>query len=137
MQSLLAFYQSRVDDFNERLSHIKGRLFVSSMLRLVVFIGTVVAIYLFFGNTRAVLAIVIIGTALFLFLVSRHTDMQYERDKFKALVKINQIEIERKAIARTPQNTATHLRLEARLEKIKAEHDATNAIWRPSAGVVT
>ncbi len=94
MQSLLAFYQGRVDDFNERLSYIKGQLFVSSMLRLVVFIGTVVAIYLFFGNTRAVLAIVIMGTALFLFLVSRHTDMHYERDKFNALVKINQIEIE-------------------------------------------
>jgi ATP-dependent Clp protease ATP-binding subunit ClpB len=43
---------------------------------------------------------------------------------------INQIEIERKAIARTPANAATHLRLEARLEKIKVEYDATNDIWR-------
>lgn len=43
---------------------------------------------------------------------------------------INQIEIERKAIPRSRENIATHLRLEARLEKIKVEYEETESIWR-------
>ncbi len=63
------------------------------MLRLLVFCAIAFGVYLLFGHTKWLVACVIIGIALFLFLVSRHTDLQYKRDKLKALSDLNETEI--------------------------------------------
>lgn len=93
MQDLFSFYQSQVKEHQASLSDVKKQLAGSSTLRLIVFVVTVGLVYIFFGNTKVVLGLAIAGIAVFLFLVSRHTDLQYKRDKLLALEAINASEI--------------------------------------------
>jgi len=93
MRDLSSFYTNQIATYNSQLSKVKAQLFASSMLRLAIFGGTVLLIYLVFGNTNLVFGIVLAAIVLFLFLVSRHTDLQYKRDKIKALISCNETEI--------------------------------------------
>ncbi|WP_273565574.1 MutS-related protein [Maribacter halichondriae] len=90
---LTSYYQDQIQKHEVALAKVKQDLSGSSLLRLLLFVLTAFGIYLSFGNTRLILAILILGLALFLYLVSRHTDLQYTRDKLQALVKLNQTEI--------------------------------------------
>ncbi|NHF58456.1 DNA mismatch repair protein MutS [Flavobacteriaceae bacterium TP-CH-4] len=93
MNEPLHFYQNQIRKHTQALSAVKKRLFVSSMLRLMVFVGAVIGSYLVFWNAKAVVAIVLLAIALFLFLVSRHTDLERKRDTLKALLDSNENEI--------------------------------------------
>tara|TARA_R110002051_G_scaffold99857_1_gene170203 strand:- start:9081 stop:10763 length:1683 start_codon:yes stop_codon:yes gene_type:complete len=63
------------------------------MLRLVVFVLAAVAIYFVSPTTNLILAVILIFIVSFLFLVSRHTDLNYKKDKLLALLKINTTEL--------------------------------------------
>ena len=65
---------------------------MSSMLRLAVFCVAGLGIYSMSGNTKWVLAIILLAIVVFLFLVSRHSDLQYKRDRLTALIDINETE---------------------------------------------
>lgn len=65
-----------------------------SMLRLAVFLVSIYAIYLFFHNWQIAMVSGIVGIAIFLFLLSRYTDLKYKRDLHKRIVKINETELE-------------------------------------------
>jgi len=93
MQDPTSFYTDEIKKYEAELSRIKKLLFASSMIRLVVFCVAGLGIYLVFGNTKWMLAILVLAVVIFLFLVSRHSDLQYKRDKLKALVQINETEI--------------------------------------------
>ncbi|HDZ15677.1 MAG TPA: DNA mismatch repair protein MutS, partial [Pricia sp.] len=93
MQDQFSFYQNQIQKNSEELSRVKNRLFASSMVRLAVFCASGLAVFMVFGDTKWVLAIVILTIVVFLLLVSRHTDLQYKRDKLKALIAINETEI--------------------------------------------
>src|SRR5690606_29948632 len=73
---------------------VKKQLWISSILRLAIFVGAAISVYYFFGNTKWVVGIIILTVVLFLFLVSKHTDLQYKRDKHLALIRINEVEIQ-------------------------------------------
>lgn len=94
MQNLHLFYKNQIDRHQQALDLVKKQLFTSSMVRLAVFCACVFGVYFFFGQTKWVLGILLVTLAFFLFLVSRHTELQYQRDKLKALIKINTTEIE-------------------------------------------
>ncbi|MGB5819036.1 MAG: DNA mismatch repair protein MutS [Saonia sp.] len=94
MEQLFSFYSNQIKTYKGQLSQIKKRLYVSSMLRLAVFLLAILGIYLVYGNIRLVVAVVILVIVLFVVLVSRHTDLQYKRDKLLALIKINETEIQ-------------------------------------------
>ena len=94
MHDLLSFYQGHIKKYSTQLSQIKKQLFASSMIRLVVFCLATLGIYLVFGSTKWVVAILLFTIVLFIFLVSRHTNLQYKRDKLKALIAINETEVE-------------------------------------------
>jgi len=94
MQDLTDFYNNQISNYESQLSQVKKQLYASSMLRLVIFCMAVIGVYLSFGNTRLVWVIFAITSALFIFLVSRHSDFQYKRDRLKALLQINYTEIE-------------------------------------------
>jgi hypothetical protein len=94
MADPISFYKQQVELHATRLTQVKKQLFASSMLRLAVFLLLVVSVYWTLGNTKLVLGIVIGGVALFLFLVTRHTRLQYLRDKTKALIDINTTELQ-------------------------------------------
>jgi len=93
MKDLLSFYNSRITEFTQELSKLKKQLYASSMMRLVVFCLAAIGVYLFFSNTKVLLAIALITIILFVFLVSRHTDLQYKRNKINTLIDINNNEI--------------------------------------------
>ncbi|SDE45494.1 MutS-related protein [Cellulophaga baltica] len=93
MQALKSFYSDKITGLNKQLSGIKSQLLRSSILRLVVFILMIVGITLFYDTPKTVIAIILIAIVLFLILVSRHTNLQYKRDKILALLHINETEI--------------------------------------------
>jgi DNA mismatch repair ATPase MutS len=94
MQDPNTFYKNRISIFEGQLSKVKKQLHASSMLRLAVFCIAVAAVYLSFSNIKLVLGVVLITIILFVFMVSRHSDLQYKSDKLKALLKINSTEIQ-------------------------------------------
>lgn len=93
MQELVSFYQDKIRKHAEDLSRVKKQLFASSMLRLAVFGLSAFTIYVIFGNIKWILVIVLLTIVVFLLLVSRHSDLQFKRDRLMALVDINETEI--------------------------------------------
>ena len=93
MQDPIEFYESEKRIFEKEYSSLKKKLATSSTLRLLVFLGTSLGVYFFFNNTNAVIVIAVLGIAIFLYLISKHTDLQHKRDLTKALIKINKIEL--------------------------------------------
>ena len=93
MQKPLQFYKSEKDFFQQQLSSIKKKLTVFSTLRLFVFLGTAFGIYFIFGNTQLTILVAIVGISAFLYLVSKYSDLQENRDLCKKLIDINETEI--------------------------------------------
>lgn len=94
MSNPKALYTQKIQLFDQKLKQTKKQLFLSSMLRLAVFILIILAVYLFWGEVRWVIGSILIGLGLFFTLVSRHANLQQKRDQLKALIKINKTEIE-------------------------------------------
>ncbi len=93
MQKPIKFYKSEKQNFEQELSSLKKKLATSSTLRLLVFLSIVAGIYFFFGNGKLILAVLLIGIPLFLYLVSKHSDLQEKKDLVKKLIQINKTEI--------------------------------------------
>lgn len=89
-----SFYNSQIQKYSSHLSKASQKLAFSSLLRLAVFFAMAFLIYQFWGNSSVITAVFVIGIALFIFLVSRHSDLRYERDKFRELIDINKTELE-------------------------------------------
>lgn len=94
MQKPLEFYKSEKAKYELELSSLKKKLALSSTIRLLLFIGIALGIYFFFSNLKIVAGIAILGIALFLYLVLRHSDLQYKRDFTNQLIAINTTEID-------------------------------------------
>jgi len=92
-QQPLEFYTAQKQKFEQELTQLKKQLAVSSMIRLLVFLAIGFGLYFFFGNAKGMIITAVLGFLLFLFLVSRHTDLQYKRDLLNKLIEINSIEI--------------------------------------------
>ena len=88
------FYSDQIKKYHAELAAVKDQLFVSSMLRLFLFCLGAFGIYFVLGNTWMLIAIALVTIALFLFLLSRHADLQYKSTKLQALIKINETEIQ-------------------------------------------
>ena len=88
------FYTKEKQTQNKHLKEANLQLNISSMLRLALFLGTVFGIYYFFSEWNIAIIIGMVGFAIFLFLVSRHSDLKYKRNKIAELVKINETELE-------------------------------------------
>ncbi len=88
------FYTKEKQTQNKHLKEANLQLNISSMLRLVIFLGTAFGIYYFFSEWNIAILIGIVGFAIFISLVSRHTDLKYKRNKIAELVKINETELE-------------------------------------------
>lgn len=93
MQELISFYSHKIQDYQQQLKKIKAQLFASSMLRLAVFISAALAIYLVSDTANLILVVIVIFLISFLFLVSRHTDLQYKKEKVSTLIAINTTEL--------------------------------------------
>ena len=93
MQDPNHIYSSHIKEFQLQLKKLKKQLFASSMLRLVIFLLFAFLIYFYSSTTSLVLLFVFLGIASFLILVSRHSDLQQEKEKLKQLIELNETEI--------------------------------------------
>jgi len=87
------FYSSRKTKYSELKSTISKKLVLSSTLRLAAFLAICASIYFFFGNITVLLPLAIAFLAVFIFLVSRHSDLKKKKDKLLALIDINDQEL--------------------------------------------
>ncbi|WP_010230849.1 MutS-related protein [Gillisia marina] len=88
------FYTQEKATQQKHLSNANSQLNLSSMLRLVLFLGTAFGIYYFYPDWKISALIAVTGFGVFLYLVSRHSDLKYKRNKIDELVKLNETELE-------------------------------------------
>ena len=88
------FYTQEKTTQNKHLKEANKQLNLSSMLRLILFLGTAFGIYYFYPDWKIAALIGVVGFGIFLFLVSRHSDLKYKRNKIDELVKLNETELE-------------------------------------------
>ena len=93
MQNPSEFYKSQLEAHQSKARDIFKKLSLFSLLRLSVFVLTAVGVYFTFNQWQIAAGIAIFGIAIFLFLLSKYTDLKSERARFKRLVKINEEEI--------------------------------------------
>ncbi|RDK88895.1 MutS-related protein [Marinirhabdus gelatinilytica] len=93
-QSPRDFYQTQIEEYTQLHQKLKKQLVLSSVFRLVVFLAICVGVYLTFGNTKLVLAILAVGIGVFVLLLTRHSKLQYDRDLKSAMLQQNFTEIE-------------------------------------------
>ena len=88
------FYKLQIEIHYERFQKLKRKLATSSTIRLVVFLIACFGVYFFFGNTKVVIAIIVLAIVAFIYLVSKHSGFQYKRDLEKAMIAQNETELE-------------------------------------------
>ena len=93
MEDLTAFYKDQIAEHQKALEQVKRQLTTSSMLRLIIFCAGAIGIYLLLGNTKWILVTLLLTIMVFIFLVTRHSDLQRKKDKLKVLIAINETEI--------------------------------------------
>lgn len=87
------FYEQKVTSFQEEYEALKRRLFQISMLRLVVFLGTILGIYLTFETPMTVGFVFLFGAIVFGILISMHSDLIKKRNITKKKLEINSNEL--------------------------------------------
>ena len=88
------FYKLQIEIHSEALQKLKRQLAISSSIRLLVFLLACFCVYFFFGNSQIVIAIVVIAIIAFVYLVTKHNGLQYERDLKMALIAQNETELD-------------------------------------------
>ncbi|WP_405410730.1 MutS-related protein [Maribacter sp. Asnod1-A12] len=94
MNNLEEFYTQRVQKFEELIEVLNKKLFLFSTLRLLIFLGTIAALYFASVNAKYVVAVLFVGIPLFLFLVSKYTNLKLQKAKIEELRNLNQVELQ-------------------------------------------
>ncbi|WP_053976402.1 MutS-related protein [Mangrovimonas xylaniphaga] len=94
MEQPTTFYSTQLENHQNRLKQFNKKLVVLSSLRLTVFLVAAIGIYSTFSTWHIALAIGVIGTILFVFLLSKYTDLKRQRALTKALININEAELQ-------------------------------------------
>lgn len=93
MKKPTEFYKSQVKLYTSQVKILNKKLILLSAYRLLIFLATIAGIYLFFKQWQMALIIGAIGITLFLFLLSKYTNLKATRDLNKALVNLNEEEL--------------------------------------------
>ncbi len=94
MQHPQEFYNNQKAFFEQKSKNLKKKLSISSLLRFITFLSIILGIYLFFGNSSAILLVIGIGVILFIYLVLKHSKLQYNYNLNKTLISINKTELD-------------------------------------------
>src|SRR5690606_35553079 len=82
-----------LENYKTNVNRLYKKMTALSVFRLIVFVLTIVGIYVMFGQWQITVAIAIIGIVLFLYLLLKYNDAKSEKLFNEALVKINKEEI--------------------------------------------
>lgn len=93
MENALGFYKNQIRKFKTLSKQLFKKLSLFSTLRVVTFLLTVTGIYLLKNHWQSALGIGVLGTGIFLFLLSKYTDLKNKRALYNRLVKINDDEL--------------------------------------------
>ena len=93
MQNPNTFYKEQLELNLTEAKRLFKQMSLLSLLRLVVFVLTVVCMYITFNKWQIAVGIAILGVAVFLFLLSKYTDLKSRRAQHKRLVFINEEEL--------------------------------------------
>lgn len=93
MENAIQFYNEQLNKHKAEAKRLFKKLGLLSLLRLSVFILTIIGIYLLFPKWQIALLIGVIGISVFLVLLSLYTDIKSKRALHKRLIKINENEI--------------------------------------------
>lgn len=93
MQDPNKFYKTQLEQHKSESKRIYKQMGLYSVLRLTVFLLAGFGIYLTYKNWQVATIIAVVGIAVFLFLLSRHTDLKTKRELHKRLATINEDEI--------------------------------------------
>jgi len=94
MNNLQEFYTTKVNSFEKQIEALNKQLFTFSILRLLIFLGTIVAIYFASVDAKYVIGVLCVGIPLFLYLVSKYTNLKHQKSKLEALKEINAVELQ-------------------------------------------
>ena len=94
MKNLEEFYTQKVKGFDKDIDELNQKLFSFSALRLIIFLGTVVAVYFASVNEKYVIGVLCVGIPLFLFLVSKYANLKQEKAKIEELRNLNSLELQ-------------------------------------------
>ncbi|WP_378186349.1 DNA mismatch repair protein MutS [Aquimarina sp. W85] len=88
------FYTQQLKKHTEAFQHLKKKLIVTSIIRLIVFIAIAAGVYFTYPNVPLVIGILIIGSTLFMWMVTRHSKLTYAKSKKEKLLAINTLELQ-------------------------------------------
>ncbi|MDD7884569.1 DNA mismatch repair protein MutS [Flavivirga sp. 57AJ16] len=93
MDSPISYYKQHSEKYKSEAQRLFKKMTALSMLRLLVFFTTGFGIYFAFGHWQVAISIAMVGIAVFVYLLSKYTDIKLQRNFNKALVEINKEEI--------------------------------------------
>lgn len=93
MQKPNPFYTKQLQLHKAEAKRLYKQMSLFSILRLLVFVLTAVLVYFTFAKWQVALLIAVFGIAIFLFLLSKYTDLKAKRNLHKRLAAINEEEL--------------------------------------------
>lgn len=87
------YYQKNVQKYAAELKQLKTKLRLFSVLRLSLFLLMCLNVYLMWGRSNVLIMGTIVGIAVFLYLISKYTDLKRLINYHKQLLTINELEI--------------------------------------------
>ncbi|MER3374525.1 MAG: DNA mismatch repair protein MutS [Allomuricauda sp.] len=93
MEDLKSFYTSQQEKYQQELQQVKKRLALLATLRLSIFVGLALGTY-FFWDTTAIFVLLPLGIALFLYLVTRFSNVKRHKEYLQRLIGINTTELD-------------------------------------------
>lgn len=94
METPIAIYQGLISNYTDSLKKVSRQINVLSIIRLAWFLAVAVLLYQFYSQTYQVIAFELIGITGFFWLLSKHSQLKHKKEYLKALMSINQNEIE-------------------------------------------
>ena len=94
MNDPLTYYQTQLKTYQVETKKRNKQMSVLSLLRVLVFLVTCFLIYMWFQHWQIAGIITLLGISIFTYLLSKYTNIKDERNFYKALIKINEEEIE-------------------------------------------
>lgn len=88
------FYKEQIATYTLSLKKAKKQLAISSLIRLIVFLAVTLATYFSYPNTQLIIGSLVTGIITFIFLVNRHTNLTYRKNKLQKLIDANQLELD-------------------------------------------
>jgi len=94
MDNPYTYYQKHSETYQTEANSLYKKMTLFSTLRLLVFLLVAFGIYITYTNWQVAVGIAVAGILIFIFLLSKYTDIKAERQLKLALVEINKTELE-------------------------------------------